>query len=163
MNDEGVSIQWHRFLKSIPSSIPSLIIAHEFLDTFPVHQFRKPLNETNSNDNTWKEVLIDESDDPHSSLHFRFVLSPNSTPASRILPKYFSSVTPEKVIFDDIDNKKDKGYEGIEISPLALSAVQDISEKLLISGGAALLVDYGENFTQVSVIHINLLLIYCFM
>jgi NADH dehydrogenase [ubiquinone] 1 alpha subcomplex assembly factor 7 len=37
--------------------------------------------------------------------------------------------------------------EGIEVAPLALATCENIANRLCKNGGAALLVDYGENFT----------------
>jgi SAM-dependent MidA family methyltransferase len=36
----------------------------------------------------------------------------------------------------------------MEISPLALATCEDIALRVVACGGAALLVDYGEDFTQ---------------
>ena len=36
----------------------------------------------------------------------------------------------------------------IEISPLCLATIEDISLRIMKSGGAALIIDYGEMFTQ---------------
>ena len=54
-----------------------MYIAHEFLDALPVHQFQKT-------ERGWCERLIDIASDD-SPLHFRLVLSPRPTPASKLL------------------------------------------------------------------------------
>lgn len=38
--------------------------------------------------------------------------------------------------------------DGIEVSPLALAVIEDISKRIRRDGGAALFIDYGETFTQ---------------
>jgi NADH dehydrogenase [ubiquinone] 1 alpha subcomplex assembly factor 7 len=38
--------------------------------------------------------------------------------------------------------------DGVEISPLALATCEDVAQRVVACGGAALLVDYGEDFTQ---------------
>lgn len=38
--------------------------------------------------------------------------------------------------------------DGIEICPLAIATCEDIAQKIVKAGGAALLVDYGEKYTQ---------------
>lgn len=38
--------------------------------------------------------------------------------------------------------------DGLEICPLAISTVEGISQRVVATGGAALIIDYGEDFTQ---------------
>eukprot|EP01034_Spumella_vulgaris_P021762 gene21762-27818_t len=38
--------------------------------------------------------------------------------------------------------------DGLEMSPLSIAICEDIAKRVVRSGGAALLVDYGEDFTQ---------------
>lgn len=134
---DGLSVTWHRFLRTIPKQ-PTLFVAQEFLDAFPIHQFRKVDND----DDSWREVLVDVDASPATSLHFRLVLAPNATPASRMLmSEAFSqrlgktSATP--------DSEK-----ATELSPLALSVTAELSHRIATYGGAGLLVDYGESHPQ---------------
>lgn len=41
-----------------------------------------------------------------------------------------------------------KEGDGLEICPLAIATCEDLARRVVRSGGAALLVDYGEDFTQ---------------
>ena len=70
-------MHWHRSLDEVPHDLPTVYIAHEFLDALPVHQFQKT-------ERGWCERLIDVASDD-SPLHFRLVLSPRPTPASKLL------------------------------------------------------------------------------
>lgn len=70
-------MHWHRSLDEVPDDLPTVYIAHEFLDALPVHQFQKT-------ERGWCERLIDIASDD-SPLHFRLVLSPRPTPASKLL------------------------------------------------------------------------------
>ncbi|KAJ0100156.1 hypothetical protein Patl1_22116 [Pistacia atlantica] len=36
----GTPVSWHAALEQVPSGIPTIIIAHEFCDALPVHQFQ---------------------------------------------------------------------------------------------------------------------------
>lgn len=35
-----VQVRWHRSLEEVPSDVPVIVIAHEFFDALPVHQFQ---------------------------------------------------------------------------------------------------------------------------
>jgi NADH dehydrogenase [ubiquinone] 1 alpha subcomplex assembly factor 7 len=114
----------------------------EFLDVLPVHQFVY-------GSRGWCEKLVDIDDSPQSPLHFRMCLSPSPTPAmlaifgNRLQPQ--SSYAFLKSIVDKADVKSG---DGIETSPLALSVVQQIASTVCHSGGAALIIDYGEDSHQ---------------
>ena len=71
-------IQWHKTLSDVPAAkdTPCIILAQEFLDCMPVRQFVKT-------DKGWCEKLVDLAP-PDSPYHFRFVLSPGPTPASKV-------------------------------------------------------------------------------
>ncbi len=103
------------------------------MDAFPVHQFVYTQN-------GWREKLVDIDESSESSRIFRFVLSPSPTPATKSL------LRPE-VIPSDI-NSSIKVGDGIEISPLSLSTCEDIAKRVTTSKGAAILIDYGEDYTQ---------------
>ena len=72
-----MQIHWHRSLDEVPDDLPTVYIAHEFLDALPVHQFQKT-------ERGWCERLVDVASDD-SPLHFRLVLAPGPTPASKLL------------------------------------------------------------------------------
>ena len=72
-----IQVHWHRSLDEVPDDLPTVYIAHEFLDALPVHQFQKT-------ERGWCERLVDVASDD-SPLHFRLVLAPRPTPASKLL------------------------------------------------------------------------------
>ena len=108
----GVQVTWHRSLEHVPSDLPALYIAHEFIDALPVHQFQRTpgvgwvgraawvpagrpagwdafklpatLPQPRPPDRGWVERLVDVAS-PDSPLHLRLVLSPGATPAARVL------------------------------------------------------------------------------
>jgi hypothetical protein len=108
-----------------------------------------------------------------SAYHFRFVLSPSQTPAVKSLLVHrqdstaavggatgASSSASSSASANSTDTTTTtsttsttavpapKVGDGVEISPLALATCEDIAQRVVSCGGAALLVDYGEDFTQ---------------
>uniref|UniRef100_M4BZN6 Protein arginine methyltransferase NDUFAF7 n=1 Tax=Hyaloperonospora arabidopsidis (strain Emoy2) TaxID=559515 RepID=M4BZN6_HYAAE len=73
--DKGPTVRWHADLANVPHG-PSLIVAQELFDALPVHQFEYT-------DRGWCERLVD-LDFEDGDDHFRFVLSPGPTPATRV-------------------------------------------------------------------------------
>lgn len=112
----------------VPITGPEIIVAHEFLDALPVHQFVKM-------EHGWCERLIDTAtaDDP---FHFRFVLSPKATPAFALLGRRrLSWMTP---------NEATKVSE-MEVGGQMLATVVEVSQRVAKTNGAALLMDYGKD------------------
>lgn len=168
---DGIPVSWYSFLDQVPKDgTPFLILGHEFLDAFPVHQFAYTKF-------GWREKLIDIDDSNDSKYHFRIVLSPNETPAIKTIlgdqhkknnTKANMKQDKQEILEDlkrDPTNKDDdndtsilKSYTGyhpdlkegdeIEISPLSLATIEDVSNIISKNKGAALIMDYGENFTQ---------------
>jgi len=106
----------------------SIIIGQEFLDCMPVRQFVKT-------DKGWCEKMVDvaEADSPH---HLRFVLSKGPTAAAKICLR--------KELIPDLPDKP-KEWQGVEVSPEAWLAAQDIAKRVYATKGAALLIDYGND------------------
>lgn len=157
-NEDGIPISWYESFSQVSNSDPVLLVAQEFLDVFPVHQFVF----TNKG---WREKLVDIDRSMESSMHFRHVLSPSETPAARALLGEGSSTAAlrnrENLEGSSGTFSTDAGGESkssaasqltagdeIEISPLALSTIEYVSKRVLTSRGAVLLIDYGEEFTQ---------------
>ena len=61
----GTKVYWHNSLDDVPSG-PTCIIAHEFFDALPVHQFRRT-------ERGWVEKLVAMNEENNS---LEFVLSP---------------------------------------------------------------------------------------
>ncbi|XP_062522139.1 protein arginine methyltransferase NDUFAF7, mitochondrial-like isoform X1 [Corticium candelabrum] len=124
----GPSVSWYLSLDDVLSNSTefTIIIANEFFDALPVHQFVQ-------RDDYWREILVD-IDDPKenglgSSTKFRFVVSPVVTPA-------LSYLTSE-----DIPTYTDC----FEICPDARVIVQSIAKRLSNGKGIALISDYGSD------------------
>jgi len=106
---------WHDDFATLPEG-PALIIANEFFDALPIHQFVMTSK-------GWRERLI--TVDRESG---RFTWSVDRTPS------------PQAVLLGD----RDASTGSIaEISPAGLALISSIADRCQSSGGAALIVDYG--------------------
>ncbi|CAN7060081.1 unnamed protein product [Brassica oleracea var. botrytis] len=138
----GTPVHWHATLEEAPSGgmhvLPTIIIAHEFYDALPVHQFQVCvicnivfsfkfsmciLNglTLQKSPRGWCEKMVDVEEDSQ----FRFVLSPQPIPAALYLEK-------EKL-------------EHVEISPKSMDLTQEIAKRIGSDGGGALIIDYGKD------------------
>eukprot|EP00455_Lapot_gusevi_P051806 TRINITY_DN780_c0_g1_i4.p1 TRINITY_DN780_c0_g1~~TRINITY_DN780_c0_g1_i4.p1 ORF type:complete len:510 (-),score=82.11 TRINITY_DN780_c0_g1_i4:36-1565(-) len=121
----SVPINWHPYLAAVPAG-PSLIIAHEFFDALPVHQFVHT-------ERGWCERLVD-LDEGEGEHHLRFVLSgqPSTATMAYVLKNNSSKETPPE------------GSQ-LEICPEAMAVSEDIAKRFDAHPGAALIIDYGDN------------------
>nr|CAB3473421.1 unnamed protein product [Digitaria exilis] len=120
----GAPVCWHASLEQVPSGLPTIVIAHEFYDALPIHQFQKASR-------GWCEKMVDLAEDSS----FRFVLSPHPTASLLYLSKrcgWASSEELEKV-------------EQIEVCPKAMELTEQIADRISSDGGGALIIDYGKN------------------
>lgn len=138
---DAIPVHWYTFISQVPKSKPCLFIGQEFLDAFPVHQFT-----FTGRSKGWRERLIDIDISPSSPFHFRPVLSPSATPAVKSLLQHPSHVSSSSQ--QSFGSAAAKEGDGLEVCPLALATIEDVSRRLTLHGGRALFVDYGEDFTQ---------------
>lgn len=120
----GNHVSWHATLDQVPAGRPSIIIAHEFFDALPVHQFQKTSR-------GWCEKMVDVAEDSK----FRLVLSPNPTPANLFLRQRLKWAEKEEM------SKLDR----IELCPKAMELTESIAQRISSDGGGALIIDYGLN------------------
>ncbi|CAI5995713.1 unnamed protein product [Closterium sp. NIES-65] len=148
----GAAVTWHSALEDVPEGVPTILIAHEFFDALPVHQFQKT-------ERGWCEKLVDVAEpdkeghpsEAHSNLShsqkdtsghpsadypFRFILSPGPTAASTLclLPRMHWAPLEERA-----------AAAHVEVCPIAVKIALQITERVARDGGAALIVDYGED------------------
>ncbi len=108
---------WHDTLAQVPTDAgePSLILANEFFDALPIHQYEKTGGK-------WVERMVGCVDDGLALVGGpcgpQFTLVPDAIKAG-----------PEGSI--------------AELCPAALTIVGDIADRINTHGGAALVVDYG--------------------
>ncbi|CAA3005812.1 NADH dehydrogenase [ubiquinone] complex I, assembly factor 7 [Olea europaea subsp. europaea] len=120
----GSSVSWHASLEQVPTGLPTIIVAHEFFDALPLHQFQKASR-------GWCEKMVDVTE----NSSFRFVLSPQPTPATLYLMKRCKWADSEEIF----------KLDHIEVCPKAMDLTQEISKRIGIDGGGALIIDYGLN------------------
>ena len=142
----GAVVEWHETMDAVPPG-PTIVIAHEFFDAMPVHQFTRT-------ERGWCERLVaisgdvekgrggssssgDESsrDGDESSRAFEMVLSPGLTPAGALM-------VPRRL--EGVDASRRDGLRQLEISPRSLAIWERIAARLEEHGGAAIAIDYGE-------------------
>lgn len=130
--NDGLSIHWYHTLAQVPEidGIGNIVIAQEFLDVFPVHQFQYKQAKRQ-----WLEKLVDVDMSDESQHHFRTVLSTAPTPAAISLLQHQQSSSIQQV----------RDNTCIEVSPLALATCEDIATRILRNKGVALFIDYGNN------------------
>ncbi|KAI3474822.1 hypothetical protein Pfo_030133 [Paulownia fortunei] len=113
-----------RFQQDVRNSLPTIIIAHEFYDALPVHQFQKASR-------GWCEKMIDVAE----NSSFRFVLSSHPTPATLYLMKRCKWAKAEEIA----------KVNHIDVCPKAMDLTQAIANRIGVDGGGALIIDYGLN------------------
>lgn len=106
-------------LDDVPQGF-SFIIANEFLDALPIHQFEKCQG-------VWKERAVDCSGTPPV---FHFTQTEADPALIQAMPPEFAQA-PHGAIF--------------EISPASLTVIEQICQRINRTGGAALVIDYGHD------------------
>ncbi|XP_024540919.1 protein arginine methyltransferase NDUFAF7, mitochondrial [Selaginella moellendorffii] len=119
------NVAWYLDLKDVPRGVPTIIIAQEFFDALPIHQFQKtPVG--------WCEKLIDVD----SSGAFRFVLSSQPTAATLLyLKKRLNWITAVE----------EESIHHIEVCPKALQVSQEIAKRVAEDSGGGIIIDYGKD------------------
>jgi NADH dehydrogenase [ubiquinone] 1 alpha subcomplex assembly factor 7 len=113
----GADVAWASDLGGVPEDAPLLLIANEFFDALPVHQFvRMGAN--------WHERMV--SADGEELI---FAAHPELIPAF-VIPAHLQDAPPGAVF---------------EISPSAQALAREIGRRVAQTGGVALLVDYGHS------------------
>lgn len=146
----GCAIEWHDTLDTVRAG-PTVIIAHEFFDAMPVHQFQRT-------ERGWCERLVTTAGTPTSdptpageagatgeaehvkiprveARNLQMVLSPGTTPAGHMM-------IPRRL--RDVPDAVREGIRELEVSPRSLAIWERIAERIEEHGGAALAIDYGE-------------------
>ncbi|KAG0051895.1 NADH dehydrogenase [ubiquinone] complex I, assembly factor 7 [Gryganskiella cystojenkinii] len=124
---DGLQISWHDVFDDLPGEC-SMIVAHEFFDALPIYKFERTKD-------GWRELVVDLEEDPASTYHFKFVLAPGPTQASRAFA--------EHPAYDHF-----KPGDRIEISPDSFRVAHEMAKHINAHGGSALIVDYGKDFVQ---------------
>ncbi|KAF7256717.1 hypothetical protein EG68_06322 [Paragonimus skrjabini miyazakii] len=119
-------IHWYTDFRDVPDNRPTFVLAHEFLDALPVHQFRK-------NKDDWREVLVDVAQTtegrPKKERELCFVQAPSQT-------------ATQVVYFPLAGDVKDRDF--VEVCPRALVLMDELCQRLTETPSAALIIDYGH-------------------
>lgn len=113
---DKIKVQWHNTFDEIPAK-PAIIVANEFFDALPVHQFI-------NTENGWRENMVGINAEGDLDI----ILSPSETTSCALIPKKRRN-SPIGAI--------------IETCPAAIAITRDIAEHINKNGGAALFIDYG--------------------
>ncbi len=108
----GHEVCWHDDLSSLPHG-PMLLVANEFFDALPIHQYVKDAGQ-------WRERLVDVEGDG-----FRFVMG---APMAPDLPAAMAATGDGAVA---------------EVCPAGRAIAADLGARIAADGGAALIIDYG--------------------
>jgi len=113
----GFAPLWHETLESLPTDRPLFVVANEFLDALPFHQWEKTPQ-------GWQErvVLWDDS---------RFVFGLKAAPNALI------TQIPDALLHAPVGAI-------FEVAPARVDFVREIEKRIKKQGGAALFIDYGS-------------------
>ena len=120
------SLRWLSDFSEVPEG-PLLVIANEFLDALPVHQFQMTAE-------GWRERLVGLGKgigEGGAEDGFRFVLD-DAPPAGDV------------VLSDLADLASAEEGAVIEVRPQASALITDLARRLTEAPGAALIIDYGH-------------------
>ncbi|KAK9245488.1 S-adenosyl-L-methionine-dependent methyltransferase [Lipomyces tetrasporus] len=142
----GLPIKWYSNLKEVPRDVTSFIIAHEFFDALPIHQFEHTQH-------GWREIMVD-----YSIPERKTPLSlPGQTRSFDEKPKFNLTVLPYYTPSSKVGPESSSRYKKlpvnskIEISPESWDVAKDLALRISeqrtpespTGSGAALVIDYG--------------------
>ena len=117
----ALPVEWVTRFDDVPKDGPLFLVANEFFDALPIHQFVK-------SERGWHERMVRRDSDD-----LRFALTPDTVPPP---------VIPESV------RSAPRGST-IEVNPGAAEIVRRIASRIADTGGVALIIDYGHVTTAV--------------
>jgi len=170
-------IDWHEDIRQVPVGSPLIIFAQELLDALPVHQFeytaegwRERLVDVEGDPLAPHHFKFTLAKGPTPPVVHLESLMPEKLQAlldaAAAAPPARSQgganeYKDEKQEGQGEKKKEEEGEEEIkddpekcklgtslEVCPLALQIVQQVAERVARTGGAALFVDYGEDYAQ---------------
>jgi NADH dehydrogenase [ubiquinone] 1 alpha subcomplex assembly factor 7 len=118
----GADVQWHGDLGGVPlddGGGPLLVVANELFDALPVRQFERQAD-------GWHECLVGAAPD---GAGLAWTRTPGPVAAAGLLPPALADAAPGTLA---------------EICPAALSLATTLAERVVASGAAALIVDFGR-------------------
>jgi NADH dehydrogenase [ubiquinone] 1 alpha subcomplex assembly factor 7 len=117
----GTRISWHDRFATVPAG-PLLVIANEFFDALPIHQYQRTLT-------GWRERLVGATPGGES---FRLMLASEAVGPPTVIPEPLHGAPLGGVM---------------ELCPAADAVMREIADRLIAYGGAAVIIDYGRSET----------------
>ncbi|NQW12021.1 MAG: SAM-dependent methyltransferase [Alphaproteobacteria bacterium] len=115
----GEAAVWHTDLATVPDG-PAIVIANEFFDALPIAQLVR-------DGGLWRERRV--ALDPDSG-GLVWTLTPGPSPHAALLAPDVARAAPDDAV--------------AEVSPPSLGVARSIADRVMASGGAALVIDYGH-------------------
>lgn len=106
---------WHDGIESLPTDAPIIVIANEFFDALPYHQYIKTYA-------GWRERMVTHGYDGFASV-------PGNEPAEDMVPTHVHDAQAGSIY---------------ETSPAGLAIAEALAHRIARQGGAALVIDYGH-------------------
>jgi len=119
--EKKITVQWHEHVSTVPPG-PIIVIANEFFDALPTHQFK-----WDAASQSFRQVMV-ICDPLTNDLHSTLV----------------ETATPEITFDDDVDEKGLLAGEGFEFCPEATLVATHLADRMSKWGGASLIIDYGD-------------------
>ncbi|KAK9462103.1 S-adenosyl-L-methionine-dependent methyltransferase [Lipomyces oligophaga] len=140
----GYPIHWVQDLKQVPDeeSISPFIVAHEFFDALPIHQFEHTKD-------GWRELFVDYSV-PKSAISLPGQTTISGTASQTSGGETFHLTIPAvETVSARVVPKSSPRYNKlpvlsrIEVSPESLDYAKEIGKRVSQRHGTALIIDYG--------------------
>lgn len=125
-----IPVEWLCSVKQLSTDAPVFFVAHEFFDALPIRQFEYTSR-------GWCEKLVDIDDSSNTPHHFRHVLTNGPSLAARTFLSA-DRFPPEKL----------KIGQQVEVCTAALACMEEICGVIDRAGGAALVIDYGDDHSN---------------
>lgn len=110
--------RWHDDPATLPGNVPLLIVANEFFDALPVHQWI-------ATEQGWRERTVTLEGD-------RFLPAAGQPRPDVAVPERLRDARPGSVL---------------ETSPASVAVIRELARRIAVQGGAALIIDYGHERT----------------
>lgn len=110
---------WVSRFDDVPADGPLFLVANEFFDALPIHQFVK-------GERGWHEQMV-----ARDGENLRFALTPDSIPPT-VIPASMRDAPKGSII---------------EVNPAATELARRVANRIADAGGIALLIDYGHTET----------------
>jgi len=117
----ALPVNWVSRFDDVATDGPLFLIANEFFDALPIHQFAK-------GERGWHERMVTRDEE-----ELRFALTPDTIPLS-VIPASVRDAPRGSII---------------EVSPSATELMRRIASRIADTGGVALIIDYGHTQTAV--------------